>query len=338
MLWRRMAEASGGSMIGLLQRVGLGGVGNLTQAGKAMLATLLLVIVGGIAAPSTVSSGAIMTMLPFIAILAVAAIGQHLVIQQRGLDLSVAGVISFAAVIVTHFPHTEAGTAETLAYVLLALLFGTVTGAINGFVVAILRVPALVTTIGINSLLLGATVYASGGAAVQATPPLNRFGVGHLLGIPNSTYVMAAFAACAILVIGRTAVGRRFVAVSVNPAAAVAVGIPIRTYCVATYALAGFCYAAAGILLTGYLLSPTVFCGLPYLLATIAAVVVGGNSVGGGLRGSVGATVVGAFFLTYLGQLVLSVGFGTSMQDVVQAVIVVSSVALPELVRRVRLA
>ena len=63
-------------------------------------------------------------------------------------------------------------------------------------------------------------------------------------------------------------IGRRFIATSVNPAAALAVGIRLDLYRVATYALAGFCYAAAGVLLAGYVLSPTVFSGLPYLLAT----------------------------------------------------------------------
>lgn len=92
--------------------------------------------------------------------------------------------------------------------------------------------------------------------------------------------------------------------------------------------MSGICYATAGILLASYLVSPTVFSGNPYLLATIAAVVIGGNSIGGGVRGSVVSTIIGAFFLTYLGQLVLSVGLGTWAQDIVQAAIVVCSSAL----------
>src|SRR6202021_1162171 len=88
--------------------------------------------------------------------------------------------------------------------------------------------------------------------------------------------------------------------------------IALKTYSIATYALAGFMYATAAIMLSGYLVSPTVLCGLPYLLGTIAAVVVGGNPLGGVTKGSVVATVIGAFFLTYLAQLVTALGFGTS--------------------------
>jgi ribose/xylose/arabinose/galactoside ABC-type transport system permease subunit len=73
------------------------------------IAAVVLLAGGGIAAPSTVSVSAMQSMLPFFAILAVAAIGQHLVIQQRGLDLSVAGIMSFAAVIVSALPSSEAG-------------------------------------------------------------------------------------------------------------------------------------------------------------------------------------------------------------------------------------
>jgi ribose/xylose/arabinose/galactoside ABC-type transport system permease subunit len=300
------------------------------------IATAVLIFVGGIIAPSTVSVSALQLMLPFFAVLAVASIGQHLVIQQRGLDLSVAGIMSFAAVIVSALPGSQAGVPETLAFVALALAMGLGVGAINGVLVALLRVNSLVTTIGMNSLMLGITMYVTGGFSHQAPPPLNRFGVGKFLEVPLTVYVLIVIAAIAIFVLEKTTVGRRFIATSVNPDAALTVGIPLDGYRVATYALAGFCYAAAGVLLAGYVLSPTVFSGMPYLLATVAAVVVGGNPIGGGLRGSVTATIIGALFLTYLGQLVLAVGFETSAQNIVQAIIIIASVGIVEGGRRIR--
>lgn len=299
-------------------------------------ATIALLVVGGVVAPSTVSVSALQLMLPFFAVLAVASIGQHLVIQQRGLDLSVAGIMSFAAVIVSALPGSQAGVPETLAFVALALAMGLGVGAVNGALVALLRVNSLVTTIGMNSLMLGITMYVTRGFSQQVPPPLNRFGVGKFLEIPLTLYVLIVIAAIAIFLLEKTTVGRRFVATSVNPDAALTVGIPLDGYRVATYALAGFCYAAAGVLLAGYVLSPTVFSGMPYLLATVAAVVVGGNPIGGGLRGSVTATIVGALFLTYLGQLVLAVGFETSAQNIVQAVIIIASVGIVEVGRRLR--
>ncbi|MEX0404316.1 ABC transporter permease [Aquibium sp. LZ166] len=299
-------------------------------------ATALLIVGGGIAAPSTVSLSALQLMLPFFAILAVASIGQHLVIQQRGLDLSVAGIMSFSAVIVSALPGSEAGVAETLAYVALALAMGLGVGTVNGVLVALLRVNSLVTTIGMNTLMLGITMYVTSGFSQQAPPPLNRFGVGKFLEIPLTLYVLIVIAAIAIFLLEKTTIGRRFIATSVNPDAALTVGIPLDAYRVATYALGGFCYAAAGVLLAGYVLSPTVFSGMPYLLATVAAVVVGGNPIGGGLRGSIAATIVGALFLTYLGQLVLAVGFETAAQNIVQAIIIIASVGVVEAGRRIK--
>jgi ribose/xylose/arabinose/galactoside ABC-type transport system permease subunit len=276
-------------------------------------------------------------MLPFVATLAIASLGQHLVIQQRGVDLSVAGLMSLSAIICSAWPPLDAGALTTIGYIALALLVGVGVGLGNGLIITLIRVPALITTIGVNAVLLGATMFASHGFAQQVPLPLSRFGVSRFLGVPTTTYVMVAFGAAAAFIIGRTGAGRRFVAASVNPAAAFAVGIPIEGYRIATYVVSGFCYSAAGILLASYLVSPTVFSGSPYMLATIAAVVVGGNSIAGGVRGSIVATMVGAFFLTFLGQLVLSIGFGTWAQDAVQAIIVVASSALPILERQLRL-
>ncbi len=300
------------------------------------VATTVLIVGGGAVAPSTVSISALQLMLPFFAVLAVASIGQHLVIQQRGLDLSVAGIMSFSAVIVSALPSSEAGMPETLAFVALALTMGLGVGAVNGVLVALLRVNSLVASIGMNSLMLGITMHVTRGFSQQVPLPLNKFGVGKFLEVPLTIYVMLVIAAIAIFVLEKTTVGRRFVASSVNPDAAIAVGIPLDGYVVATYALAGLCYAAAGVLLAGYVLSPTVFSGMPYLLATVAAVVVGGNPIGGGARGSVTATILGALFLTYLGQLVLAVGFETSAQNIVQAIIIIASVGVVEVGRRLR--
>ena len=316
-----------------LTAVGLGRIRH-SQASRAALAAALLLVFGGVLAPSTVSAGAILTMLPFVAILAIASIGQHLVIQLRGFDLSVAGVMSFAAAVATVFPHQDVGAGETIKYASLTLAMGLIVGGVNGLMVTLLSVPALVTTIGMNSLLLGATVFVTHGFSHQAPQLLNDVGIRHFIGVPITVYVMLVFVGMAAFLLARTRIGRRFVAISVNPAAAVAVGIPLNIYRVATYALAGFSYAVAGLLLAGYLLSPTIFCGLPYLLATIAAVVVGGNS-GSGLKGSITATALGAFFLTYLGQLVLAAGFDTSIQYIVQALIVIGSAALPILIRAI---
>ena len=310
----------------------------LPLAAKAFIATVILVLIGGIAAPSTISTAAILSTLPYFAILAVASIGQHLVIQQRGLDLSTAGVMSFCAVVVTKLPDSSTDTGVVIFWIFAALATGALIGAITGLIVTLLQVPPLVTTIGVNAILFGLTYFVSTGASVQSPPMMVKFFTGSFLYVPTLVWMLILVAGMTVFVLTFTTVGRRFIAVSVNPAAAHVVGVPLRAYSILTYTIAGLMYAIAALMLSGYLVSPTVLCGLPYLLGTIAAVVVGGNPLGGLTKGSVVATVIGAFFLTYLAQLVTALGLGSSAEDLADALIVLGGVALPEITRRLRYA
>ena len=303
----------------------------------SIMATALLCLGGGLVAPSSISPGALVGMLPFVAILAMAAIGQHIVIQQRGIDLSAAGIISLSAVIVSALPPLQANGLVTSQYIALALGMGAAAGTINGLFVTGLRVPALITTLGTNALFQGAAVFFSGGHAQQVPLLLNAFAVGRTLGIPNAVVVLAVVVVVLAMILKSTVMGKNFVAVSVSPRAAWALGIRVSMYHVGAFAVAGLLYACAGALLAGYLVTPPVFSGTSYMLATVAAVVVGGNSIAGGNNASIAATVVGAFFLTYLSQLVVSLGYDTSVQFLLQALIVLGSAALPGLVRLVLL-
>src|SRR5262245_39747209 len=305
----------------------------LPLAAKAFIAMAILVLIGGIAAPSTISTAAILSTLPYFAILAVASIGQHLVIQQRGLDLSTAGVMSFCAVVVTKLPDGSTDTGVVIFWIFAALAVGALVGAITGLIVTLLQVPPLVTTIGVNAILFGLTYFVSTGASVQSPPMMVKFFTGSFLYGPTLVWNLILVAGVTVFVLTFTTVGRRFIAVSVNPAAAHVVGVPLKIYSILTYAIAGLMYAIAALMLSGYLVSPTVLCGLPYLLGTIAAVVLGGLT-----KGSVVATVIGAFFLTYLAQLVTALGFGSSAEDLADALIVLGGVALPEITRRLRYA
>lgn len=307
----------------------------LSQTAFVGIATLFLLVIGGFLAPQSLSIPALSTMLPFMAILGVAAIGQHLVIQQRGFDISVAGTISLSAVIVTNFTERGAGATDIVLAVLLALGAGTAVGTINGLIVTLLRVPPLVTTIGVNALAIGATVHISGGVPSAVPDALGALALGRSFGVPNTFLVMLAIAAIVVFFERRTVIGRQFIAIGTSPSAARALGIRVTSYGWLTYAFAGLFFALAGVLLAGFVSVPTIMCGNEYMLSTVAAVVVGGNSLSGG-RASIPATIIGAFFLTYLGQLVLSVGFERSTQDVVKATIIIIGVALPEIVRRMR--
>jgi ribose transport system permease protein len=297
-----------------------------SQFAFIVAATVILYGVSPLLAEGSVSGSSILIVFSFASILAIAAIGQTLVIQQGGLDLSVPGVISLAAVLVTKFPD---GDNSALAlWIAGALASGVVSGLICGIAITRFRVTALVATLAVNALLYGTVLYLTKGTSTEAVPSmLSAFAVGRIYGIPH----LAIFAVILILLIEtgiRTTVwGRRFVAVGVNARAARAASLRVTSYKIATYAIAGAFYALSGVLLAGYLRVPSLLVGNSYLLPTITVVVLGGTSLLGG-AGSVAATAIGAIFLVQLQQVVIGMGAPTSAQFVIQAGIILLGMSI----------
>lgn len=289
-------------------------------------ATIVLFALSPLLAPGSVSASSVLTVFSFASVLAIASIGQTLVIQQGGLDLSVPGVISVAAVLVTKYPGGSNGL--LLPFILAAIAAGVISGLVCGIAVTRFRITALVATLAVNALLYGAVLYMTSGTSTQAVPPaLGDFAVGRTFGIPH-LFIVAVIAVGAVEAIVRmTKWGRRFVAIGVSTRAARAAGMQVTAYQIATYAAAGATYAVAGILLAGYLGIPSLLVGDSYLLPTVAVVVLGGTSLLGG-AGSVVATAVGAVFLIQLEQVILGMGAAASIQHIIEAFIIAVGMAL----------
>jgi ribose transport system permease protein len=290
------------------------------------VATALLFAVSPLLARGSVSHSALLSMAPFAAILAIAAIGQTLVVQQRGLDLSVPGVITLTTIIVTKYSDGHDGRLP--AAIALVALAAAVAGLISGIAITWFGITPLVATLGVNALLQGVVFqYTSGSSTAAAPPALASFALEKTLRVPNTVLIAVVAALIAAFVIRTTIAGRRFVAVGASPAAARAAGIRVRRYELATYVLAGLFYGGAGILVAGFLGTPGIGAGDGYLLPTIAAVVLGGTSLAGGV-GSVVATVGGALFLTQLQQVILGMGAPSSVQFVIQGSIIAVGMGL----------
>ena len=158
---------------------------------------------------------------------------------------------------------------------------------------------ALIATLAVNALLLGGIAAYSHNTGSSATDNLSSFAIDKTLGIPNTDFVALTFIVAFWFILSRTTGGWRFTAVSTSAQAGRAAGLRVDRYTVTTYVLAAMCFATAGILLAGYVRTPALDIGNPYLLATITAVVIGGTPLGGG-RGSVIGTALAALFLTQL--------------------------------------
>jgi ribose transport system permease protein len=278
--------------------------------------------------PRTLSSGSLLSMLPFASILAIASVGQGLTIQQRGIDFSIAGVVSMSALIVTRFPDGD--SSKLLPAILIALSVAVIVGLANGLAIIKLRITPLIATLAVNALILGAIASYARSTGKSATDNLSTFAVDKTVGIPNTVLVALAFAVAFWFMLGHTAVGRRFTAVATNFDAGQAAGLRVDRFTIATYVLAALCYATAGILLAGYVKTPALDIGNSYLLASITAVIIGGTPLGGG-RGSVIGTALAALFLTQLNAFTDALGAPPSTTLLVQA----AAIAVAVLGRRV---
>ncbi len=292
----------------------------LLTAGPATIvaATVVLFAASPLVAAGSLGSAPLLSMLPFAAVLAIAAAGQTLVVQQRGLDLSVPGMLALGAVLCTALPQQH-GWPLGLA-VLAGVAGPALAGLVTGGLVTRLGVIPLIATLGMNAVLLGVVFAVADGTPAGAAPALNQFALDRTLGVPNTLLVAVLVVGVTGLVIGRTTAGRRLTAVGVSPRAAEVIGVRVERYQLLAYAGAGACYGIAGVLLAGYTKTPPLFLGDSYLLPTVAAVVLGGTALSGGVA-SVVASGVAALFLTQLGQLLRALGWSDSRQLMAQAAV-----------------
>jgi ribose transport system permease protein len=305
----------------------------LSEGARIWLALGGLIIASLIMAPGSLSSRAILTMLPVAAILAVASLGQSLTIQQGGIDFTVPGVMTMAAVLVTG--ESSSSDDQLLRGVVIGLAVSCLIGLVSGVAIALFRITPIIATLAVNALALGAVAAYASSAPKQSPPALASFTIGRTLGVPNTVIIALVVLLIAVVVQTRMTIGRRFVAIGDNPVTARAMGLPVTRYVIGTYVAASLCYGAAGIILAGYVVAPSLSLGTPYLLSTITAVVIGGTSFGGGRARLVGAAVA-ALFLTQLNSLLNAISAPPSTSLLLQALAIAIAVGSGPVVDRVR--
>src|SRR5262245_932905 len=264
-------------------------------------------------------------MLPFASALAIAGLGQTLVVMQGGIDLSVAGGFSLYVVIVTKYPAGQ--DSRLLAAIGIAFVAAIGAGLLNGFLIGRMGLNPIVATLGTNALLYGAVLWYTAGIPTTTTARLARIGGGTWLGIPIPVYVGVATTAFVTSVVKLTPAGRRFEGVGANATAALTAGLRVKRHRTGAYVWAQILYCLAAVLHAGIVNQPTAYEGNNYLLPSVAAVVLGGTSLLGG-RGNLVATAVAALFLSQLDQFVLALGVTYATRQLIQAVALAVGVAL----------
>jgi ribose transport system permease protein len=292
----------------------------------AILAAVLLFVVGQIVRPGFASAQGIESVLVVASFVGFVAAGQMFVILIGGIDLSVPWVLNAAAILLVTSTH---GLNADLAYGLVATLgMGTLVGVINGIGAAVFGVPAVVMTLAMNGIMEGLTLGLSGGMTCEAcasyAPPLVQQAVhGHLLGVPAVLYVWLIAAIVVSLVLAFTTFGRATYAVGNSSLVSYLAGLRVTGVAIALYGLSGFFSAVAGIMLVGFGGQAALGMGDPYLFQSIAAVVIGGVYILGGRGGYIG-TAAGAITLVALVSVLLALNMPDYGRSIVYGLIILA--------------
>ena len=275
------------------------------------------------------SSFSVRSMLVLASLLAVASIGQTLVVIVGGIDLSIPFLIGFANVVAAEL--FGMGVPFGLACLIVIGLAFTV-GCVNGALAKSLDIHPLIVTLGIGTIVQGAVLlwtagFPSGSAPDAVSEFVSIGGSAGPLPVPWLVPCFAVLAAAVVLVLARTVYGRQLYALGSNPAAApFALIRPVAMWAV-TFGFSAVFAAVAGILLLGFTGSAYGDVGQPYLFQTIAAVVIGGTALVGG-RGSYLGTVAGALVLTELNTLLIGLGLQPSAVQAALGLVIVGLVSL----------
>jgi ribose transport system permease protein len=230
------------------------------------------------------------------AFLGIVAAGMMMVILLGHIDLSVPWTLTASAMMAA-----SAGGDMALPT---GIAIGMAAGLINGLGVAYLRIPSMIFTLGVDSVLRGLMVAHTGGFAPQdqATPLMRFLAAGHVAGLPVAIFVWAFVSISIALILTRTGFGRSVYATGNREGAAYLSGIRTRLIIIGAFMVSGSCAALAGVLLAGYSAKAYQGMGLPYLLPAIAAVVLGGTRILGGQGRYIG-TLVGVVLIVLLNSV-----------------------------------
>jgi ribose transport system permease protein len=265
------------------------------------------------------------------ALLFLLASGLTIVILTAGLDLSVGANVGLSACLAAFVIKS---TGSIALAVLTGLGCGLAVGATNGLLITWLRLPPFIATYGMLWILHGITYWFMQGETIHGFPPAFRsLGSGHWLGIPIPVFLMVVFLVVGVIFAQRTRWGQEVYAIGANPEAARLSGIPIKSRLILVYVVSGAMAGLASLIFLARLNSAEGDIGETLTLPAIAAVLIGGTSLFGGV-GSVVGTLIGALILTLVLNGMNLLAISSNWQPVVTGVIVILAVLLDNLNRK----
>jgi inositol transport system permease protein len=253
------------------------------------------------------------------------AVGVTFVLLTAGVDLSLGSVVALAGVLAAHFSHP--GDHPLMVPVSVGILAGVCCGAINGTVVTLGRVAPFIATLGMMTVARGLALVASDGRPVSNMSPAMKSLAGDIGVMPIPAVILAVVAFGAWWVLTFTRIGRHIYAVGGNEQAARAAGIHVGRVKMFAYTACGALTGLAGVVLASRITTGQPNAGVAYELDAIAAVVIGGTSLSGGI-GTIGGTLLGALLMGVIGNGLDLLNVSAYYQQIVKGLIIVGAVWL----------
>ena len=273
-------------------------------------------------------TGLLIAALTFSAFSVIVGLGQMFVITlgPGNVDLSIPATMTLAGTVSLKYMGGAAGADIALVGLLVALGIGLGAGIANFALIKLLRIPPIIATLASSFVYLSLAIWSNRGIRIKPPEALSDFAIGRSLGVPNVAWLALLIAVIAWVALNRAAYGRNLSATGQNPRAARLAGVPVDAVGAITYVL---CAGLAG--LTGFLLScfsggAALNMGTEYLLTSIAVVVIGGSSIGGG-RSNVPGIWAGALFLFLIVSMLNSYGLGAGVRLLMTGLIIIAIVA-----------
>jgi len=267
------------------------------------------------------------------------SVGMTLVVLMAGIDLSVGSVLGLSAAVCAGvlknglaFESLDLFVGFTvLGAILTAMLIGMALGLFNGWVITKFAIPPFVATLAMLTIARGLTMLYTEGIPISNLGPKFEFiGSGWILGIPVPVWISLIMVLIVVFLTNKTTFGRYIYAIGGNEKAAFLSGISINKIKLAVYGIAGMMAAVGGILVTSRLNSAQPNAGMSYELDSIAAVVIGGTSLSGGV-GTVTGTVIGAIIIGVLNNGLVLLDVSPFWQQVVKGIVILLAVIIDKM-------
>ncbi len=298
---------------------------NLISVSYRLLAVFIICVVLSFASEAFLTTNNLLNVLRQASLLFFMASGLTLVILTANIDLSIGATVGLSACVAA---TVIKATGSPWIGAAVGIGIGALVGLANGVLVTKLRIPSFIATYGMLWVAHGATYYYMGGQSVYGFPAEFRaLGSGYFLGIPIPIYLMVAFLLLGNLFLNRTTFGQQIYAVGANAVAARLSGVPVKRRLILVFVTSGAMAGLASIIFLARLNSAEGDIGEALTLPAIAAVVIGGTSLFGGV-GSLFGTLVGCLILTLVLNGMNLMNVNANWQPLVTGFIVILAVWL----------